>query len=318
MIAYEEFVEYLKVNVATVLGVDEYEVEFSDDFNENGTLTHMLWFTDKYKRKKGLRTELLYEQEYKKGKSLGEVCLIAIKDFEKEEEKADNFQSILELMVDFERAKKRLVVKPLNLKKNSINLEQFIFRKVTEDIAIFLCITIDESEDLIGSARVTRNFLGHWEVTEDYILDFAIKNMSKKYAPVIVPLGLTMIKGTDFENSYPPEKILFMDKKNYRGLAPDLLNTFFLSVLGNVNGSVAAFYPGVLERIGELVREDFYLVITTSNSCIIYPCSTSHAPHIKGIMKREMSVTVDLPWQKVLSDKLYLYKCSLKKLTTVA
>lgn len=46
-----------------------------------------------------------------------------------------------------------------------------------------------------------------------------------------------------------------------------------LSTEQEINGAIAAFYPGVLERLYQMVGEDFYLVFTSIYDVHIHPIS---------------------------------------------
>ena len=46
-----------------------------------------------------------------------------------------------------------------------------------------------------------------------------------------------------------------------------------LSTEQEINGAIAAFYPGVLERLYQMVGEDFYLVFTSIYDIHIHPIS---------------------------------------------
>lgn len=50
-------------------------------------------------------------------------------------------------------------------------------------------------------------------------------------------------------------------------------------------GAVAAFYPGVLKRIGELLGEDFYVTFPSANEARIHPAHITSATEIAGALR---------------------------------
>ena len=73
------------------------------------------------------------------------------------------------------------------------------------------------------------------------------------------------------------------------------------------------FYPHVLEMIGEILKEDFYILPSSIHEVIILPKS-------KGIAKEELDAMIQdinhtqVDTEEVLSDHSYLYERGLGKI----
>ena len=59
------------------------------------------------------------------------------------------------------------------------------------------------------------------------------------------------------------QHIPFMDGAEEIEVDFDIPMAPVLSTEQEINGAIAAFYPGVLERLHQMVGEDFYLVFTS-------------------------------------------------------
>ena len=88
---------------------------------------------------------------------------------------------------------------------------------------------------------------------------------------------------------------------------------YVLTNSSKIQGAACMFYPHVLEMIGEILKEDFYILPSSIHEVIILPKS-------KGIAKEELDAMIQdinhtqVDTEEVLSDHAYLYERGLGKI----
>ena len=73
------------------------------------------------------------------------------------------------------------------------------------------------------------------------------------------------------------------------------------------------FYPHVLEMIGEILKEDFYILPSSIHEMIILPKSREIAKEELDAMIQDINHT-QVDTEEVLSDHAYLYERGLGKI----
>lgn len=73
------------------------------------------------------------------------------------------------------------------------------------------------------------------------------------------------------------------------------------------------FYPHVLEMIGEILKEDFYILPSSIHEVIILPKSKEIAKEELDAMIQDINHT-QVDTEEVLSDHAYLYERGLGKI----
>ena len=89
-------------------------------------------------------------------------------------------------------------------------------------------------------------------------------------------------------------------------LQPAFTNVYYLSIEGGVNGAVAAFYPGVLERLCSIMDDDLYLTFTSVREAMIHPASLFSVDMVKNAARSSM----DNPFMD--GENEHLSKCAYK------
>lgn len=177
----------------------------------------------------------------------------------------------LEHFAEYEGIKSRLILRPLNYDDNKQILKYAIYRRVG-DMALVLYISLgggkQGSRTNIMSTMVSRELFLLWgmegDEDEEKVLNWAMDNTMRLQPPVFCIISLPAMKA----NHIP-----FMNEDD--GVKIDFDNPMapVLSTEQEINGAIAAFYPGVLERLHQMVGEDFYLVFTSIYDVHIHPIS---------------------------------------------
>ena len=148
-----------------------------------------------------------------------------------------------------------------------------------------------------------------WNMNENDTFEWALEDTMRLQPPVVY----YAIKGLG--SKLASDHVRFMDADSDK---VDFYDPFAPSITTEqeTNGAVAAFYPGVLERIYQMVGNDFYLVFSSTLDVHIHPVDG-------GIKVKDMRRTLDdmnrnaNRRDEILSRQIYRYSGELREITVV-
>lgn len=232
--------------------------------------------------------------------------------------------SVLQKYGDYEATKNNLILRPLNYDNNERVLTDCVYQQIG-DIALVLYLSLgsikQENGSKIMSAMVRREAFEQWNVSEEEVLDWALRNTMRLQAPIfcyITGLQLDDLCTGDIAahaSNFKTRQVRFMDDEN---VVVDLndITAPVLTTEQQVNGAIAAFYPGVLDRIRKIAGGDFYLVFTGTSDVHIHPVSSplslSRMKRTLDEMNRELNTREEL-----LSRHIYRYNGETKQIVSV-
>lgn len=202
---------------------------------------------------------------------------------------------------DYESIKDRLIIRPLNYDNNAKVLENCIYRR-TGDIALVLYLSVGRIERERGNdiltAMVRRDIFKKWEKEEQEVFDWALENTMRLQPPALYRTDLFWPEGES-------RRVDFMDDESVT-FSFDELFAPFLSTEQLVNGAVAAFYPGVLERLYDMVGQDLYLVFTAIDEVHIHPINGKMSVGAMRKIQADTNRAINKR-NELLSRKIYRY-----------
>lgn len=168
------------------------------------------------------------------------VLPIVKRDIKNHRAAAAGSLALLEQFEDYEAIGERLILRPLNLDDNEKALVRGVYRRVG-DMALVLYISLGKvgqggASNLI-STMVLRDMFQKWELDEQVVLGRALENTMRLQPPIFIDLTAMLGLGSN------PPRVRFMEDESISfdldsPLAPALFTE------QEVNGSIAAFYPG--------------------------------------------------------------------------
>jgi len=216
---------------------------------------------------------------------------------------ADLADRLREQIKNLDAIRDKLVLRPFNYDDNDKILSNAVYRRVG-DIAIVLYARFEMGEAQKWGLMISKDMVQDWGENEDELLDKAMENTMKLQPPI-----LNRFCGI---SSMPWNQIRFMEDTVVCDFSSYLTPT--LSTDHETNGAIAAFYPGVLDRLCEMIGQDFYLVFTSIHEVHVYAANglvtvdnmrKSLAGTNKHANRREA----------ILSRQVYRYDGKAKKLT---
>ena len=177
----------------------------------------------------------------------------------------------VDFFMDYEKVKKKLVLRLINRERNEELLKQVPYLKFKDLAIVCHCIMVTE-EIGTGSILIHKHHLEAWNLVEDTLFQDAFEN-SPKIEPYSILKMSDMIK-TVLEDSVREqiEEIC----EDYSADKDELLNRTLeemvceieerhipMYVLTNSQryyGAASLVYPDVLKKIGDMLQEDFYIL----------------------------------------------------------
>lgn len=169
----------------------------------------------------------------------------------------DRLKKAVEDRHDYETVKDSLIIRPLNYQRNREKLSGCMYRQ-TGDVALALYQLLGERDHTIHTSRIEKKDLHRWNMDGQKIeiLDDALRNTARIYPPCVY----SRVYG-DAVNflSHHLEKddIMFLNQ------------VILLSTFETTNGAAALFYPGVREKMLEIIGGPFYAVFMNINDVAV-------------------------------------------------
>lgn len=161
------------------------------------------------------------------------------------------------LNTDYEIVRKNLIIRPLNYTLHSRELTKSVYRTVG-DIVLVLYQLIGDVGNSLTTSKIQKEELETWGMAgqEQQVLDDALENTAKLFPACVQDYA----KGecVDFLNA---------DFK-YEDIA--VTNFIMLSTFRTTNGAVAMFYPGVADKLFDLMKGEFIAVFMNIHDVLIF------------------------------------------------
>lgn len=312
-LGYLEFVEVLRKQLLNALHLQEQQIFFKKKAIDNKDRLFVEAFENSSgKQLCGIDVKDLYER-CMEGSSMESISYSVQDEIEKlktvgmleGEMTPDSYQKI----------RKYLFVKPLNKKAHSLELEDAVHKDVG-DIACVVYMMLSNTNEYF-CVKIKNQHLKQWKMTKEAVMEEALKNTCQMTPPFIYTNGKNKSGGS------------FMDNGAFCLSKSDKVMGVQLCTNAKENGAVSVFFPGVLQRLAQLMESDLYILFTSRNESSIYSVNESNLEDIKDelhIMETdydngiwyEDSLSEELCYYSRIEDKLSVYMEKVKvNFTTV-
>lgn len=209
----------------------------------------------------------------------------------------------LDFYLNFGKIRERIFCKIVNYERNLPALELVPHRRFLDLAIVYYCEV--ESDDFgMGTVLVQNPHLLLWRIDPKELHEIAVYN-TLHYAPY------------DFI-----EVSEMVEDMTGVVIEPCLSNLVPMYVLSNVKkyfGAVSIYFPEVLEKIGERLLADFYVLPSSIHECMIVPVNDQLT--IQGADYQEMVEEINERFvvaEEILGDSVYRYYRAEKELRIVA
>lgn len=301
VMAYDKFKAYVINALSQIFDGEKYKVEASMSIRpgeEQHEAIHVVT-AEKGTWSNGFLVEPFYE-EYKLGKPLGDIILAMVKSIE------DNDEWINKVNIDdinaFETAKDSLFIRLLNYESNKSMLDGHIY-KIIDDMAMVVYMFLSQTEAGMSSYKVPESAVKPWNLSEEYLFDWAIENTAKLFRPYIVPIETAGFKKSK-AHVIPDKNRFFMDD-NF-ALNKSVNNAYALFQEDGLNDSTVVFYKGAMQRLANILDDDLYIILPEVNFAVAHAVKQFPTKQLKKISKRVIG-GADKAKSDMLSAKVYIY-----------
>ena len=211
----------------------------------------------------------------------------------------------LSLFTNYEVAKEHLFIRVSDAERNGEILTGLPHRRV-ENLAITYHIVAEIGEEGIGSTPVTNRMLNGFGITEEQLHQDALDNSPKIFPAKVETMSSMM------------DKMMREDMRR-AGMTEEEIDLYFenmglndpnpLTVVTNehqTNGAAVLFYPGQMEKLGETVNGDFFILPSSTHEVLILPDDGGMTYQELKAMVMEINSTQVSPEDR-LADEVYHY-----------
>ena len=291
-LGYLEFVEVLRKQLLNALHLQEQQIFFKKKAIDNKDRLFVEAFENSSgKQLCGIDVKDLYER-CMEGSSMESISYSVQDEIEKlktvgmleGEMTPDSYQKI----------RKYLFVKPLNKKAHSLELEDAVHKDVG-DIACVVYMMLSNTNEYF-CVKIKNQHLKQWKMTKEAVMEEALKNTCQMTPPFIYTNGKNKSGGS------------FMDNGAFCLSKSDKVMGVQLCTNAKENGAVTVFFPGVLQRLAQLMESDLYILFTSRNESSIYSVNESNLEDIKDELHiMETDYDNGIWYEDSLSEELYYY-----------
>ena len=291
-LGYLEFVEVLRKQLLNALHLQEQQIFFKKKAIDNKDRLFVEAFENSSgKQLCGIDVKDLYER-CMEGSSMESISYSVQDEIEKlktvgmleGEMTPDSYQKI----------RKYLFVKPLNKKAHSLELEDAVHKDVGDIACVVYMMRSNTNEYFC--VKIKNQHLKQWKMTKEAVMEEALKNTCQMTPPFIYTNGKNKSGGS------------FMDNGAFCLSKSDKVMGVQLCTNAKENGAVSVFFPGVLQRLAQLMESDLYILFTSRNESSIYSVNESNLEDIKDELHiMETDYDNGIWYEDSLSEELYYY-----------
>lgn len=195
----------------------------------------------------------------------------------------------------------------VNFQKNRKLLENIPYIRYLDLAITFHCLVRDDSEG-IGTIRITNEHLHMWEISQDELMELAVRNTIDRLPPMIKSMEEViwgMIQD-DSSHVYAGMQQECFETCFHSTHSPESHKMYILTNQKGINGATCLLYKDILKDFSNQIKSDLYILPSSIHEVILVPFN-------KIISKKalnEMVVDVNrtqVSREEVLSDRVYYY-----------
>ena len=205
----------------------------------------------------------------------------------------------------YEKNSGKLILRPLNFVGNREELANGVYWRFG-DIALVLYILLYDMDVDLMTMKISLDMIEKWGVTSTEALMGALLNTYVKMPP-------RLYYGTDIRMEYGFQEGSFMKEEGGKPIEihgesqDEGLRGYRLTTSRWLNGAVALFYPGVKERLAELMEGDYYVGFTSIHEAVIHPVRHKILGEMKAAIQHTNAV---FDRREMLTNCVYRYCCA--------
>lgn len=291
---YQQFVVVVKEKVALSLG-DGMSLHIHTALKNNGIERVGLTITDK---RINISPTIYLEEFYKQFQNGHEINSIVERILDVYQEVKFEHTWQVHTIKNFESMRSKIVFKLIHASKNETLLKNMPYIAYL-DFAIVFYILFEVDESGTATIPITYELIQLWDVSLDDIQQNAFRNAQTLLPATFKPMQIVIdeLMGTNYSEDALTEDLMYVLTNSLRSF-----------------GAACILYDDMLEKIGENIEENYYLLPSSIHEMIIVPESNSPSrAHLNEMITEVNQTMVDE--EDFLSDRVYYYDCETKTLS---
>lgn len=313
----------------TVRALEEYfgpevEIKTHKVYKNNGILLQGICALEKGKNIAPTVYLNSFFEKYQKGITFGRI----IRDIVIYMERNQVTKNLnVDFFLDYESVRKRLVLRLIHGEKNKELLEKIPYLKFQDLVIVCHCTMVTE-EIGNGSILIHKHHLESWGVEEETLFQDAFENsprlepysilkmsdMMKRVLRESVKEQLDEVYKEDGEKK--EEMLEITLEKMAKEMEEKNIPMYVLTNTKRYYGAASLVYPDMLEKIGDMLKEDFYILPSSVHEVIFVGKSSCVDSFTLNEMVEEVNRT-QVEEEEWLSDHVYLYQRTNQKFISI-
>lgn len=191
---------------------------------------------------------------------------------------------------DYEKVRSSIVYRIVSRLKNEDYLKEIPYVPFLDLAIVFYAILDLHEEDKMVFMPISQEHLQMWGVNKEDLYQEACKNTERLLPAEFAPMRTVICEIAE-------EELLGEEQDE---------DAYILTNSSRNFGAAAILYPSCLKRIGEYLKEDFYVMPSSIHEVIILPVSMAPSWRELDLIICEINET-QLKREDVLSDRSYFY-----------
>ena len=215
----------------------------------------------------------------------------------------ESMEKLPDYLKDYDTVKDRLIMQIQRSEKYNEASNSDVCKEIG-DMELVLCLVMEQTDRHLKSMRIPRSLLRHWKTDQTEVIEKALENTMKLFPPIMYRSSEEFynVKNTGEEYMELTDTKVDMDQ------AP------VFTTSNRLSGATSFFYPGVKERIAEMMGGDYYAVFISPHWVRIFHAEVWSAQ----ALVRSLILTNGLFDEKEsLSGNIYRYRAGTGTLETV-
>ncbi|MCM1193796.1 MAG: DUF5688 family protein [Butyrivibrio sp.] len=293
-----EFAQKVCRAVEKELG-EAYRAELKEVKKNNGVLLHGLLILPPESNVAPTIYLETFHAAYEDGVTFREVLDRILEIFREETPRESIDMSFFK---SFEKVRDRICYRLINRQSNRELLRTIPY---VEFLDLAICFYYAYSDEMLGegSILIHNSHMEHWNIKVKDLMIPAGENTPRLFPGSVTPMREML------------EKMLEMEEDVLSGPDADIP----LLVLTNrrrIHGAACMLYPGMLDRIGRLKKNSFYIIPSSVHEVLILEKTGAESTReIKKIIREVNRQHVSA--EEILSDNLYYYDLSAKTIKII-
>ena len=206
----------------------------------------------------------------------------------------------LKSIMDYDIAKDNLFIRVSSAEANKDMLAN-VPHQLKEDLAITYHVAVSMDEEGLSSMLIKNDLLKQYGITAEQLHEDAMKSSPRIMAPEVSSMGAIMeeLVEKDLVMMSPEEREMLQESIRESAQMP----TFFVVTnQQRIDGAGALFYPEVMDNLGELLGQDYFILPSSIHEMLVLPDNGEVSADELRMMVTEVNSTQVAPAERLTND----------------